>query len=115
MNLLKNSLIGISLSLLSFSSFAVTHCGNFELTGGNDGLLKVNGDTVGTQKINFLKQNGDYENVKISMTLMPASDGNMYGFEYFKRNGKSWLNVQLLQNSMDAPKIIGSFPCKKVS
>ena len=45
---------------------------------------------------------------------MPSRDGNNYGFEFVKRNGKAFLNVQLLQNSMDAPKIIGSFPCKRL-
>ncbi|EEJ0779837.1 TPA_asm: hypothetical protein G4O55_002656 [Salmonella enterica subsp. enterica serovar Typhimurium] len=25
----------------------------------------------------------------------------------------NYIGVQLLQNSMDAPKVIGSFPCKK--
>jgi hypothetical protein len=53
--------------------------------------------------------------MKTDMGLMPARDGNNYGFEFVKRNGKAFLNVQLLQNSMDAPKIIGSFPCKKVA
>ncbi|SAL93366.1 Putative secreted protein (fragment) [Klebsiella pneumoniae] len=50
------------------------------------------------------------------MGLMPAKDGNNYGFEYVRYPGteKRFLNVQLLQASMDAPKIIGSFPCKKV-
>lgn len=38
------------------------------------------------------------------MGLMPARDGNNYGFEFVKRGGKSFLNVQLLQNSMDAPR-----------
>nr|DAI70382.1 MAG TPA: hypothetical protein [Bacteriophage sp.] len=51
------------------------------------------------------------------MGLMPARDGNNYGFQYIHPDGstKRWLNVQLLQNSMDAPRIIGSFPCKKVA
>lgn len=48
------------------------------------------------------------------MGLMPARDGNNYGFEFVKRGGKSFLNVQLLQNSMDAPKIIGSYPCSQI-
>jgi hypothetical protein len=62
-----------------------------------------------------LGKSGDYANMKMDMGLMPARDGNNYGFEFVKRDGKAFLNVQLLQNSMDAPKIIGSFPCKKVS
>jgi hypothetical protein len=50
----------------------------------------------------------------MDMGLMPSRDGNNYGFEFVKRNGKAFLNVQLLQNSMDAPKIIGSFRVKRL-
>ncbi|KJN04115.1 hypothetical protein SS60_14315 [Klebsiella aerogenes] len=72
----------------------------------------VNGERVTSQKIKNLGTDG----IKIEMGLMPAKDGNNYGFEYIHRPGsdKRFLNVQLLQNSMDAPKIIGSYPCKKV-
>lgn len=72
----------------------------------------INGERVTSQKIKFLGEDG----IKIDMGLMPARDGNNYGFEYIHRPGTEtrFLNVQLLQNSMDAPKIIGSFPCKKV-
>lgn len=71
----------------------------------------INGERVTSQKITNLGADG----IKIDMGLMPAKDGNNYGFEYIRRPGteKRFLNVQLLQNSMDAPKIIGSFPCKK--
>lgn len=73
----------------------------------------INGERVTSQKITNLGADG----IKIDMGLMPAKDGNNYGFEYIHRLGseKRFLNVQLLQNSMDAPKIIGSFPCKKVN
>lgn len=72
----------------------------------------VNGERVTSQKITNLGTDG----IKIEMGLMPAKDGNNYGFEYIHRPGseKRFLNVQLLQNSMDAPKLIGSYPCKKV-
>ena len=100
------------LSIASFSSFAAIQCGGFRMTG--DGMTIINGDTVTSQKVKFLGKNGDYANMMMDMTLMPASDGNNYGFQFIKRDGKAWLNVQLLQASMDAPKIIGSFPCKKV-
>ena len=51
------------------------------------------------------------------MTLMPASDGNNYGFEYVHRPDSEirFLNVQLLQANMDIPPITASFPCKKLS
>lgn len=97
---------------LTAPSMAAIQCGNFTMTG--DGMTVINGETVTSQKIKFLGNDGDYANMKMDMGLMPARDGNNYGFEFIKRDGKSWLNVQLLQNSMDAPHVIGSFPCKKV-
>lgn len=91
-------------------------CGTFGIDlSSSDGWTRINGEKVTSQKITFLKQKDDWDNVKTDMALMPARDGNMYGFQFIKRDGKSFLNVQLLQNNMDAPKIIGSFPCKKVS
>ena len=80
-----------------------------------EGLVRINGELVTSQKVKYLGEEGDESKAVWNMGLMPARDGNNYGFEFVKRNGKSFLNVQLLQNSMDAPKIIGSFPCKKVA
>lgn len=80
-----------------------------------EGIVRINGELVTSQKVKYLGEQGDESKAVWNMGLMPARDGNNYGFEFVKRNGKSFLNVQLLQNSMDAPKIIGSFPCKKVS
>lgn len=79
-----------------------------------EGIVRINGELVTSQKVKYLGAQGDESKAVWNMGLMPARDGNNYGFEFVKRNGKSFLNVQLLQNSMDAPKIIGSFPCKKV-
>ncbi len=72
----------------------------------------INGERVTSQKITNLGADG----IKIDMGLMPAKDGNNYGFEYVRYPGteKRFLNVQLLQASIDAPKMIGSFPCVKV-
>lgn len=106
-------LIAVVLSVASFSSVAAIQCGGFRMTG--DGMTVINGETVTSQKITFLGKKGDYANMKMDMGLMPASDGNNYGFQFIKRDGKSWLNVQLLQASMDAPRVIGSFPCVKVA
>lgn len=77
-------------------------------------MFRINGEYVTSQKIKTL---GDGNGMKADMGLMPAKDGNNYGFQYIRRPGSEsrFLNVQLLQNSTDAPKIIGSFPCKKVS
>lgn len=87
-------------------------CGGYTMVANQGELSTINGERVTSQKITELGTNG----LKVDMGLMPAKDGNNYGFEYIRRPGTEtrFLNVQLLQNSMDAPKIIGSFPCKKV-
>ncbi|EKD2522033.1 hypothetical protein O2U46_005163 [Escherichia coli] len=85
-------------------------CGGYTMVANQGELSTINGERVTSQKITELGTNG----LKVDMGLMPSRDGNNYGFEFVKRNGKAFLNVQLLQNSMDAPKIIGSFPCKKI-
>ncbi|WP_240042194.1 hypothetical protein [Photorhabdus khanii] len=116
MTVVKVSQLAVMLGLLiSGSALADLQCGGYTLHAGNDGWTRVNGEKVTSQKITFLKEKDDWDQVKTDMGLMPARDGNMYGFQFIKRNGKAWLNVQLLQNAMDAPKIIGSFPCKKVA
>ncbi|MBX4508220.1 hypothetical protein CF032_16250 [Klebsiella oxytoca] len=97
--------------LVTAPAVATIQCGNYTMTG--DGMTVINGETVTSQKVKFLGKDGDYSNMKMEMGLMPARDGNNYGFEFVKRNGKAFLNVQLLQNSMDAPKLIGSYPCHK--
>lgn len=88
-------------------------CSNFKLELIPDAMFKINGQTVTSQKVRELGKDG----VKIDMGLMPAKDGNNYGFQYIHRPGSEsrFLNVQLLQFSADAPKIIGSYPCKKVN
>ncbi|EED4363209.1 hypothetical protein S663_003449 [Salmonella enterica subsp. enterica] len=105
-------LFGLFVSLPSFAAF---QCGGYKMTISDaEGLVRINGELVTSQKVKYLGAQGDESKAVWNMGLMPARDGNNYGFEFVKRNGKSFLNVQLLQNSMDAPKIIGSFPCKKV-
>lgn len=105
----------ISLLFSCSAAFADLQCGGYLLHAADNGWTKINGEQVTSQKITFLGKKDDWDNVKTNMGLMLSRDGNNYGFEFVKRNGKAFLNVQLLQNSMDAPKIIGSFPCKKVA
>ncbi|CAM3831628.1 MULTISPECIES: hypothetical protein [Klebsiella pneumoniae complex] len=103
---------------IAFASFGATaggftsYCGPYTLVAREGDVSIINGERVTSQKIKLLGEDG----IKIDMGLMPAKDGNNYGFQYIHRPGSEsrFLNVQLLQNSMDAPKIIGSFPCKKV-
>lgn len=102
--------------LVSLPSFAAFQCGGYKMTLSDaEGIVRINGELVTSQKVKYLGAPADESKSVWSMGLMPARDGNNYGFEFVKRNGKAFLNVQLLQNSMDAPRIIGSFPCKKIS
>ncbi|WP_404880882.1 hypothetical protein [Klebsiella pneumoniae] len=104
---------------IAFASFGATaggftsYCGPYTLVAREGDVSIINGERVTSQKIKLLGEDG----IKIDMGLMPAKDGNNYGFEYVRYPGteKRFLNVQLLQSAMDAPKVIGSFPCKKVA
>lgn len=105
---------GLAAAALSTSAFADTKCGNFVLSAAPDGLMHINGDAPKTQKLTFLKAKEDYNNVKMEWVVESSKDGQMYGLEYIKRNGKAFLNAQILQASMDAPRTYGTFDCVKV-
>ncbi len=106
-------LIATFVSFGASASGYTAYCGPYTITAKIGEMDMINGERVTSQKITNLGTDG----IKIEMGLMPAKDGNNYGFEYIRypRTEKRFLNVQLLQNSMDAPKVIGSFPCKKVA
>ncbi|KKZ19032.1 hypothetical protein AAY84_07540 [Serratia marcescens] len=99
--------------LFSVSAHAAFQCAGWKLTGNDDGWIRINGEKATSQKVRELGAKGDGANTIWEIGLRPARDGNNYGFEFIKRDGKSWLNVQLIQSSMDAPRIIGSFNCHK--
>lgn len=88
-------------------------CGNFRYEMIENSMAKINGEFVTSQKLSEIGRNG----LKAEMTLMPARDGNMYGFEYVHPDGsaKHWLNVELIRTNMDQPRIIGSFDCRRIS
>ncbi|KFK93330.1 MULTISPECIES: hypothetical protein [unclassified Serratia (in: enterobacteria)] len=109
-------LLGIFISTASNAQSITTHrynCGEFRLEMIENSMSKINGEFVTSQKIAALGSGG----MKMDMTLMPASNGKMYGFEYIHPDGskKRWLNVELIRRDMDAPRLIGSFDCKKIS
>lgn len=108
-------LLAVFSPAICFADNMVLQCGGFRLDLIPDSLFKINGQTVTSQKIKMLGKDGT--GMKIDMGLMPARDGNNYGFQYIHRPGSDsrFLNVQLLQASMDAPRVIGSFPCVKVA
>jgi hypothetical protein len=105
--------IAALMSSCALANGYTAYCGPYTIVAKVGEMDMINGERVTSQKITNLGSDG----IRINMGLMPARDGNNYGFEYVRYPGteKRFLNVQLLQNSMDAPKIIGSFPCRKVS
>ncbi len=88
-------------------------CGGYKLEWVPDSLFRFNGGTVSSQKIKAL---GNGNGMKADMGLILAKYGNNSGVEYIYRPAteKYFLNVQLLHNSIDAPRVIGSFPCEKI-
>lgn len=101
--------------MFSFSSFADTQCGPYLVTPGpNDGWFRVNGAKPETQKVTFLKQKEDYDNFKVEWTMATSQPGLWVGMEYVRRDGKTFLNTQMLRASMDAPRQYATYDCVKV-
>ncbi|EAM9431625.1 TPA_asm: hypothetical protein G0G78_26880 [Salmonella enterica] len=101
--------------IASFPSFADTQCGPFKLTPGpSDGWFRVNNAKPESQKVTFLKQKEDYDNIKIDWRMATNQPGRWVGLEYIKRNGKAILNAQWLQASMNAPRQYATYDCVKV-
>lgn len=112
--MLKTSLMIATLSI-PVTSIADTQCGNFLLSSGYaDGWFRVNDIKPDTQKVTFLKQKEDYDNIMVQW-MVPRSDyPGWYGMDYIKRNGKAILNVEAIRSNMDQPRVMGSFDCVKI-
>ncbi|HBE9182501.1 TPA: hypothetical protein KNH08_005453, partial [Serratia fonticola] len=93
-----------------------TVCGPYTLDAVkvNDGWVRINGAKPESQKITFLKQKEDYDNIKMEWSMATNQPGLWIGMEYIKRDGKAILNTQQLRASMDAPKIFGTYDCVKI-
>ncbi|MGP2864796.1 hypothetical protein ACTVMW_22105 [Serratia bockelmannii] len=100
---------------ISSSCLADTQCGPFLLTPGpSDGWFRINNAKPESQKVTFLKAKEDYDNIKIDWRVASNQPGKWVGLEYIKRDGKAFLNAQLLQASMDAPRQYATYDCVKV-
>lgn len=101
-------------TLLSFQAFADSQCGDFKIHWDDDGLARINGAKPESQKVTFLKEKGDYNNVKIDWRMATNQPGRWVGMEFIGRNGKAILNAQWLQASMDASRQYATYDCVKV-
>ncbi|HCO7191038.1 TPA: hypothetical protein OB552_000996 [Escherichia coli] len=101
--------------IFSSSAFADGQCGPFRLSAGpDDGWFRINGAKPESQKVTFLKDKEDYDNIKIEWRMATDQPGRWVGLEYIKRNGKAILNAQWLQASMNAPRQYATYDCVKV-
>ncbi|MCA6999482.1 hypothetical protein [Dickeya solani] len=91
-------------------------CGPFfiDLTP-HDGWARINGAKPETQKITPLPGNVDGNNVKMQWMVPTGAPGKWYGMDYVKKNGKAILNVQIVQASMNAPRVYGTYDCMKIN
>ncbi|ECG5642434.1 TPA: hypothetical protein H2A59_002470 [Salmonella enterica] len=104
----------VLLFLVVAKADATTVCGNFTLRVAPDGTMLINGERSTSQKVQFIGKKGNWDESIFRVGLMPASDGNNYGFEIISHDGKVRLNAELIFADMDVPRIIGSFPCHRV-
>lgn len=108
--------IAFSACLFPCLAVADSQCGPFHLgtSNENDGWARINGAKPESQKLTFLKSDGDYDNVKMQWMVPTDSPGKWYGMDYVKKNGKAILNVQLVQANMNAPRMYGTYDCVKL-
>nr|WP_237613207.1 hypothetical protein [Pectobacterium carotovorum] len=90
-------------------------CGDFifSTTDLEDGFPRINGVKPETQKLTFLKQKEDYDNVKMQWIVPASQPGRWLGMDFIKRDGKAILNVQWLRANMNAPRIYGTYDCAR--
>lgn len=118
---MKKLLLMASITLVSFASLAENSdymkCGPFvfSTSSKNDGYPRINGAKPESQKVTFLKKEGDYENIKMQWIVLNGNTGQRYGLDYIKRNGKGILNAEALRANMNAPRVFGTYDCVKVT
>lgn len=109
------AIIVLMTSFLSLNVIADSQCGSYKVHWADDGLARINGAKPETQKITFLKKEGDFNNVKFEWVVATDQPGRWVGMEFIGRNGKAILNAQWLQANMDAPRQYASYDCVKVN
>ncbi len=107
----------ILVTLLFVTPMAIAggmQCGPFHLEAAGDGFMHINGQRTETQKLTFLKQKEDYENLMLQWMVPTAEPGHWFGMDYVKKDGKAILNVQIVQADMDAPRVYGTYDCVRM-
>ncbi len=103
------------MAFVSASAIADTACGDFHINWkSQDGFARINGEKPETQKITFLKQKDDYNNVTIQWMMPNPAVGRWLGMDFVARNGKPILNVEVVRTNMDQPRQFWTYDCVKV-
>ncbi|GAL60537.1 hypothetical protein EV102420_43_00070 [Pseudescherichia vulneris NBRC 102420] len=104
----------ILLFIFNLNAFADSQCGNFKVHWANDGLARINGAKPDTQKITFLKEGGDYNNIKFEWVMTTNQPGVWVGIEFIGLNGKATLNVEWIQVGVSEPRQFATYNCVTV-
>jgi len=104
-------------ALFASTAYADSQCGPFHLgtSKSDDGWSRINGQKPETQKLTFLKQKDDYNNVMMQWMLPDPKVGRYLGIDYVKRDNKAILNVEVVRTNMNQPREFWTYDCKKVN
>ena len=98
-------------------SAADSHCGPFQIGDipSPAGWTKINGVKPLSQKVTFLQQKGDYNNVQMKW-IVPATkfQGN-YSIKYVNKDGRATLDVDVVRTSQHQIRIHGLYDCEKMN
>jgi len=104
----------LSALLTPIAALAATQCGPFHIEAAHDGFMHINGQKPETQKMTFLKQKDDFNNVMMQWMLPDPKVGRYLGIDYVKRDNKAILNVEVVRTNMNQPREFWSYDCVKV-
>jgi hypothetical protein len=76
--------------------------------------MRINNQKPETQKLTFLKQKDDYNNVMMQWMLPDPKVGRYLGIDYVKRDNKAILNVEVVRTNMNQPREFWTYDCVKV-
>lgn len=112
--MIKKGLLAAILAFPLLVSAKGMQCGPFRLEAADDGFMHINGQAPETQKMTFLKQKDDFDNVMMQWMIPSPETGRWLGMDYVRRNGKPILNVEVIRKNMDEPREFWTYDCQKV-
>lgn len=106
------ALVAVSAPLIAVAD---SQCGPFHLAmNPAHEVTRVNGIKPTNKKVSFLREKGDYDNVKMQWTVAATKFQGKYRMDYVNQQGKAALNVEIVRTSQNQIRIRGSYDCEKV-